>query len=270
MSERRPDSVPRGIRAMLISVFTAVLCVYVALCMALFLLQRSMLYFPQPRMPVPGTALQSLQTEVTLSVTVAGIGREAALIYFGGNAEDVGHSVPELAAAFPRHAVHALHYRGYGGSGGKPSERALVQDALALFDRLRQQHAEIVLIGRSLGSGVAVQVASQRRVAQLLLVTPFDSIENVAARHYPMFPVRWLLRDRFRSSAHAVAITAPTLIVVAEQDRVIPPVHAEALQASFPPGVARLERIAGADHNNVSRHPRYWQLLTEAVGSAPG
>lgn len=267
---RTPDSAPgsKPVASLLSSLLIILALAYAGLCLLLFVLQRSMLYFPQPRTPVPGTQVWTLQTEVPLWVTAAGVGREAALIYFGGNAEDVGHSVPDLAAAFPRHAVHALHYRGYGGSGGEPSERALVRDALALFDQLAQRHAEIVLVGRSLGSGVAVQVASQRRIAQLILVTPFDSIENVAARHYPMFPVRWLLRDRFRSAAHAAAIEAPTLIVVAAQDRVIPPAHAEALQASFPPGVARLQRIEAADHNDISLHQRYWQLLVEAAGAA--
>ncbi|MCU0755718.1 MAG: lysophospholipase [Xanthomonadales bacterium] len=250
------------------SLLLTMLLIYAGLCLALYLMQRSMLYFPQARSAVPGTEVMRLQTEVELVVTVAGRERPSALIYLGGNAEDVGQSVPELAAAFPTHAIHALHYRGYGGSGGAPSEAALVGDALALFDQLQPRYADLVLIGRSLGSGVAVQVASQRKVASLVLVTPFDSVENVAARHYPIFPVRWLLHDRFRSWQHAAAIEAPTLIVVAEQDRVIPPSHAEALRQHFPPGVARLETIPGADHNDLSLHPRYWSLLGEWVAAA--
>lgn len=250
------------------SLLLILLLSYAGLCLALFLMQRSMLYFPQPRSAVPGTELLRLQTEVELVVTVAGRGQPSALIYLGGNAEDVGQSVPELAVAFPTHAIHALHYRGYGGSGGAPSEAALVGDALALVDQLQPYYAELVLIGRSLGSGVAVQVASQRPIVGLILVTPFDSVENVAVRHYPIFPVRWLLRDRFRSWQHTATIEAPTLIVVAEQDRVIPPAHAEALRQHFPPGVARLETLPGADHNDLTLHPRYWPLLREWMAAA--
>lgn len=250
-----------GLRGMLIGLVVTLLSVYALLCLALFLMQRSMLYFPQPAGTVPGTEVLRLQTEVELQVRVAGTGREAALIYFGGNAEDVSFSAIELADAFPSRRIYAMHYRGYGGSGGQPGERALVRDALALFDRLRPQYADLVVVGRSLGSGVAVQVASQRPVERLVLVTPFDSLENVAARHYPIFPVRWLLRDRFRSFEHAAAIRAPTLIIAAGRDRVIPPAHAEALRAHFPPGVARLETLPGADHNDLSMDPRYAALL---------
>jgi pimeloyl-ACP methyl ester carboxylesterase len=250
------------------SLLLTLLLSYAGLCLALNLMQRSMLYFPQPRSEVPGTELMRLQTEVELLVTVAGRARPSALIYLGGNAEDVGQSVPELAAAFPTHAIHALHYRGYGGSGGAPSEAALVGDALALVDQLQPRYAEFVLVGRSLGSGVAVQVASQRQVARLILLTPYDSLDNVAARHYPIFPVRWLLRDRFRSWQHAAVIQAPTLIVAAEQDQVIPPAHAEALHQHFPPGVARLETLAGADHNDLTLHPRYSPLLREWMAAA--
>lgn len=258
-----------GLRSLVMSLLLTLLLGYAGLCLALFLMQRSMLYFPQPRAEVPGTVVSRLQTEVEIKVTVAGAERASALIYLGGNAEDVGQSVPELAAAFPGHAIHALHYRGYGGSGGQPGEAALVTDALALHDQLRERHDGIVLVGRSLGSGVAVQVAGQRPIDHLILVTPFDSIENVAARHYPMFPVRWLLRDRFRSWQHAPAIRAPTLILVAERDRVIPPAHAEALLAHFPPGVARLEVIRGADHNDLSLRPQYWTLLQRSLTDHP-
>lgn len=251
---------------MLISVLLTLLSIYALLCLALFLMQRSMLYFPQPASAVPGTEVFRLQTEVELQVRVAGGGRESALIYFGGNAEDVGYSALELAETFPSRTIYALHYRGYGGSGGQPSERALVLDALALFDRLRPQYTDLVVVGRSLGSGVAVQVASQRPVERLILVTPFDSLERVAAHHYPIFPVRWLLRDRFRSFEHAPAIRAPTLIIAAGRDRVIPPAHADALHRHFPPGVAHLETLAGADHNDISLDPRYAVLLRGPAG----
>ena len=94
-------------------------------------------------------------------------------------------ALPGLADAFPDHALYLLHYPGYGGAPGKPSEAAIAADALALFDRVAPQHPRVVVIGRSLGSGVAVQVASARPVARLVLVTPYDSLEEIAAKHVP-------------------------------------------------------------------------------------
>jgi uncharacterized protein len=180
-----------------------------------------------------------------------------ALLYFGGNAENVAWSLPEFAGVFPEHSLYLLHYRGYGESTGKPSERAIHADALALFDRVHAAHPEVVVVGRSLGAAVAVRLASLRPVDRLVLVTPFDSLARIAARHYPFFPVRWLLKDRYEAWRDAQRVSAPTLLLVAEHDEIAPRVHAEALFAQFPPGVARLEVVAGAGHNTISDSLEY-------------
>jgi len=184
-----------------------------------------------------------------------------AVVYFGGNAEDVNFSLPGLAAAFPKHAIYLMHYRGYGGSTGKPSEDALVADALALLDRVRSEHINVVVIGRSLGSGVAVHLASLRPVARLILVTPYDSLVGLAANQFPLFPVHWLLLDKFESWRYAAQVNVPTLIVAADRDEVIPRTSTEALYARFHSGVATLRVVAGASHNTISESPEYVPLL---------
>lgn len=242
---------------------------YVALCVLLFVAQRSMIYYPQPRGPaVPGTTTLALERDdgVRVEVTLRPRSRGApAVLYFGGNAETVTWSLPELDAAFPDHALYLMHYRGYGGSGGKPSEAALVGDAIALHERVRSEHrgGDIVVVGRSLGSGVAVQLAARRPrdVARLVLVTPYDSLVALAARFYPIFPVRWLLLDRYDSARHAPAVTAPTLVVAAEHDEVIPREHAEALAARFRAGVATLRVVPGTGHDTISESPEYLRAL---------
>lgn len=184
-----------------------------------------------------------------------------ALVYLGGNAEDVSASLPLLNVAFPDHALYLLHYRGYLGSTGKPTEKALVADALALFDRVAAEHREVVVIGRSLGTGIAVQVASQRPVARLVLVTPYDSLQALGARHFPYFPVRWLLRDKYESGLYAPRVTAPTLLLVAEHDEIIPFDSSERLLARFPQGVARMEVLRGTGHNTISDAAGYIPAL---------
>jgi pimeloyl-ACP methyl ester carboxylesterase len=235
---------------------------YLALCALLFFFQRSLIYFPQPRTLMPGTETLRLETEAgPVLVTVRRGAGPQALIYFGGNAEDVSWSVPTLAAAFPEHSLYLLHYRGYGGSAGTPSQAALFADALALHERVRSQHAQITVVGRSLGSGVAVFLASQRPVARLVLVTPYDSIQALAAQHFPLFPIRWLLRDKFESGLYASQVPAPTLLLAAEHDEVISLASTRALLAHFPQGVARMEIIAGQDHNSISESAAYVPLL---------
>ena len=235
---------------------------YLGLCAVLFLFQRSLIYFPQPRSAGKTVPTMILAVDgAELIITVRQHAGPHALIYFGGNAEDVSYSLPSFATAFPDYALYLAHYRGYGGSSGKPSEAALVADALALFDKVRTDHEQVVVVGRSLGSGVAVQLASQRAVERLVLVTPYDSIQELAARQFRYFPVRWLLRDKFESWKYAPEITVPTLLIAAEQDEVIPLGSSESLFKHFRHGVAAFKVIAGTGHNTVSESPDYLPQL---------
>src|SRR5687768_14271842 len=117
-----------------------------------------------------------------------------------------------------------IDYRGYGSSGGAPSERHLVADALLWHDYATRNLGarSVAVFGRSLGSGVAVQLAAARAVAGIVLVAPYDSLTSVARHYYPYLPVSWMLRHRFDSLAHAPSLTAPLLCLVAERDEVIP------------------------------------------------
>jgi uncharacterized protein len=241
--------------------FVAVL--FAGLCVAVFVFQRSLIYFPQPRSNQAGITLMTLRTSTgtVLVSTRPHVGPDA-LIYFGGNAEDVSQNMPDFTAAFPNYAIYLLHYPGYGGSSGHPSERAIVTAALALFDRIHAEHSNVVVIGRSLGSGVAVHLASERPVARLVLVTPFDSLGDVAAEHYPFLPVRWLLRDKFESWRYAPQVTAPTRIIVAEQDEVIPRTSTDRLRTRFKGGIAAWVVVPGVGHNSISDSPDYLPLLS--------
>ena len=242
-----------------------VVFVYVAACAALFFWQRALIYFPQPRSDSKLAPTMSLTTDAgSVLVTTREIVGADALIYFGGNAEDVLYNLPGLAKEFPGHAIYLLHYRGYGGSAGKPSEAAIISDALMLFDKVQSAHQDIVVVGRSLGSGVAVRVASMRPVRRLVLVTPYDSIQELAARQFSYFPVRWLLQDKFESWRYAPQVTAPTLLLAAEHDEVIPRASTEALLSRFGAGVASLKIVAGAGHNTISDDASYLPLLRVA------
>jgi pimeloyl-ACP methyl ester carboxylesterase len=246
----------------MVTLVAVVALVYIGLCGVLFLYQRNLIYFPQPRSPGSGATTLTLPADgAQVLVTASQRSGPNALLYFGGNAEDVSYSLPSLSTAFPDYAVYLLHYRGYGGSSGKPSEAALFADALALFDKVRIEHQDIVVVGRSLGSGVAVHLASLRPVARLVLVTPYDSLQELAAQQFPYFPVRWLLLDKFESWRYAQQVAAPTLVVAAEHDEVIPRTSTEALYKRFRTGVASFKVVAGTSHNTISESPEYMPLL---------
>ena len=199
--------------------------------------------------------------DATLKVWHVGRGSEHAILYFGGNAEDVAWNIESFAALFPSSDVYLVNYRGYGGSSGSPSEAALFDDAEVIFDSIRDDHVRISVIGRSLGSGVAVHIASVRDVHKLVLVTPYDSVASVAKTRFAVFPVSLLLKDKFDSLSKAAAIDAPTMILLAERDHVIPHGHSQRLLTAFPPGDVRLRTIQGTTHDSIVAAEEYRRAL---------
>lgn len=246
----------RRLRVVLL-LFLVAAGLYAGLCLLMFLTQRSQIYFPVRESAAPGATPFLFDVEgAKIKVWAVERPGRAALLYFGGNAEDVGASIGTFAAKLPQHSLYFVNYRGYGGSTGRPSEGALVADAIALYDELRSRHAEVSVLGRSLGSGVAVQLASRRDIKRLALVTPFDSLAKVAQAHFRWIPVGMLMLDRFDSADRAPAIAAETLVVIAEADEIVPRANSEALVHAFKsrPRVVVLE---GAGHNDIDLDPRY-------------
>jgi len=182
-------------------------------------------------------------------------------LYFGGNAEVVSGSLPTMANAFPDHSIYGMHYRGYAGSAGSPTEAALREDALALYDRVVREHPDVIVVGRSLGSGVAVWLASQRRASRLILITPFNSLLELAATQLRFLPIKWLLLDKFESWRYAPMVATRTLIVEAERDEVIPNSSTQALMMHFRPDLVSLKVLRGVGHNTISYHPDYVPAL---------
>lgn len=250
----------------ILSILAVLAALYVAICVALLVFQRSLIYFPQPlAISQPDTLLRLPVDDGEVLVSVRPHAGPNALIYFGGNAEDVSRNLAEFSQAFPEHALYLLHYRGFAGSAGSPSEEAIQRDALALFDRVHAAHPRTVVMGRSLGTGVAIRLASQRPASRLLLITPFDSLQTIAARQFPFLPIKWLLKDKFESSTYAARIKVPTLLIAAEQDEIIPRSSTEALYRHFAPGVATLKVIPDKGHNSISESPAYLPLLRAAM-----
>jgi len=238
--------------------------VYAALCAFLFATQRSQIYFRTPESSAPGaTPLWLDSGGVRLKVWVVERPGPRAVVYFGGNAEDVAMSLPELDATCPGQSLYLLNYRGYGGSEGAPTEAGLYADALVLFDHVRARHPQVSLVGRSLGSAVAVQLASQREVDRLVLITPFDSFVSVGRAHFPILPIDLLLRDRYEAASHAPAVRAPVLAIVAGNDEIIPRASAAALLGAFSLGQVQPLILEGAMHNDVSFAPGYAAAIRE-------
>lgn len=185
------------------------------------------------------------------------------IIYFGGNAEDISEQIFEFEH-LKGWAVLLMNYRGYGLSQGNPSQKNLFDDALSIYDLIAGRDdvdaSRIVAMGRSLGSGVAVHLASRRPLAGVILVSPYNSIRNVAQKIYPFAPVSLLLRHPFDSETIAPSVKTPMLALIAADDSTIPRLHSEKLIGKWGGKVVR-KIFDGADHNTIQLAPGYWQNI---------
>ena len=246
------------------SILTTVLLVYIGLGAYLYVAQRSFIYFPTPESR--NVAADDLRLEfdgATVQVWRMAAANEDAVIYFGGNAEDVALNIGQFSMIFPNKAIYLVNYRGYGASTGSPSESVISADAQAVFDHVSQSHGNVSVIGRSLGSGVATMLAATRNVKRLVLITPYDSIVKVAQSAYPIYPVSVMLKDRYDSLSHADSISIPTLMLIAERDEFIPMKSSRSLAAALDPSMTTVFVIGSARHNTIQNFEQYTAALAE-------
>ena len=239
---------------------------YVIGCTILFVYQRSILYAPTRLPGVAEAFIERLSVdEAELALSVHNGAGPHAIIYFGGNGEEVSARLDALILSFPNHGIYLQHYRGYGGSTGEPSEEVLHADAQLVYDLVKSRYDNIVVMGRSLGTGVAIRLAAANPASHLVLISPYDSILNVARRRFPLMPMKLLLLDEFQSIRYAPEIQMPVLIIKAETDRIIPHAHTDALLDTFAPGITRTVTIQGAGHNTIWAFEKTYMELAEFI-----
>ena len=236
---------------------------YLAAATALYFCQRAFIYHPgYTRVPASETDFSLVHDGLTLRGWVVNPGRSRAVLYFGGNADAIQTVRPKLEQWLPDLTFYLLAYRGYGASEGSPSEAALFGDALALYDYAKPRHQAIDALGRSLGTGVAIYLASQRPLERLALVTPFDSILNGARKIFPMFPVAWLVKDKYESWRYAPQVHCPVLALAAENDHVIPAGSTRRIVAALPE-VKKFMVIPDVGHGDIVDSQAYAEALIE-------
>ena len=249
----------------MLSTGLVLLDVLAALLGVVWLLQRRLIYFPDPAVPPPGSALPGGQ-EITLEtadglalcawyVAPAVADRGIAVLVMPGNAGSRALRAPlarRLAAK--GFAVLLLDYRGYGGNPGSPSEEGLISDARAARAYLLGHGVpagRLIYFGESLGAAVATRLAAEQPPGGLVLRSPFTSLADVGARHYPLLPVRLLLRDRFPVAELIGQVRVPIAVVYGTADMVVPPEQSAAVAAAAG-GEVRVVEVAGADHNDAA------------------
>lgn len=232
---------------------------YLGVAAVLYFTQRQLLYRPDitvAALPaaLPGVVAKQIVTadhETLNAWLVPPAAGKPLLLYLHGNAGNLTGRTARFAALTAQGAgLLAIDWRGYGGSTGSPSETGLMRDAEAAYAAalaIVGTPKRIVIVGESLGSGLAVALASRFESAGLILDAPYSSILDVAADRYWMFPVGLLLVDQFRSDLKIKDIRAPLLIMHGDQDRVVPIRFGEKLFA-LAPQPKEFIRVPGRGH----------------------
>jgi fermentation-respiration switch protein FrsA (DUF1100 family) len=226
---------------------------------ALWLAQRRLIYLPSGQPGAAPVGWSSVTFSTGDGLQLAGwfhspVADAAIVIVFNGNAGNRSDRIElgsRLAAAGL--GVVLFDYRGYGDNPGAPSEEGLAADASAVGDWVADHHPgrPVGYFGESLGAAVAVRLATERPPAALVLRSPFTSLADVAAVHYPFLPVRGLLWDAYPSIDRIAEVSSPLVIVAGSADSIVPPEQSRSIYEAAPGSKSWL-LIDGADHNDLA------------------
>lgn len=262
----------KGLRPVL-TAFAIVAGLYIVLAALLFATQRNFIY------PAPGgegfvpAGIERVAYRTSDGLTLHAGYRSAkgdlpTILYFHGNGADWQSSVIATERLVSQgYGLLAAEYRGYRGNTGRPSEPGLYHDGRAAIAFLRSRGADdeaIVLVGNSIGSGVATQMATEIRPRALVLISPFSSLSQLVAEQVRWLPTAILLLDRFENDRKIAAVGAPVLVLHGDADTLIPVEHAHALAAANPS--IELVILAGYGHD-LAWQPAAEDRIARFVGA---
>jgi pimeloyl-ACP methyl ester carboxylesterase len=188
------------------------------------------------------------------------------LLGFAGNAWNAQDAATYLHELYPDEEVVAFHYRGYAPSTGSPSGEALVADAPLVFDAAvkRVKPKRTIAVGFSIGSGIAANLASARKVTGIILVTPFDSLKLVAQAMFPWLPIGPFFQHEIDAASALERSKVPVAIIAAQHDEIVPAERTAALRKRV--GNLVYDRtIKGAGHNDIYARSDFHAAMREAL-----
>ena len=257
-----------------------IVLVYAGICALLYFNQDELLFHPQPTSKQEIAEIIKTYPEFdTLCFTMKDGNRTYGFIskdtlkeklplvlYFGGNAEEVSH-LADYKTYFPHTIMVMVNYRGFGLSKGIVSEKTMFSDALEAYDKLITNPEiaadKVIVIGRSIGTGVATYLSSQRKTKATVLITPYENMIDVAFEKYPFVPIGLLIKHPFESDKYAKNISTPVLSLISKNDEVIPKHHAYNLMSVWKGKTAVLE--VEEDHNSIMNNEAVWQRIEAFV-----
>jgi pimeloyl-ACP methyl ester carboxylesterase len=263
-----------ALRKIVLGASGGLILAYAGLCIFGHFAYRTLLYpAPPPApMPVPPAArlIERRAADGAMARALEFPPRDPSartVVFFHSNGDTVANELP-LAEDLRRRGLGVVlaEYRGYGLSrdAGLPDEAGLYEDGRAVLDAIEEQGTgadRVVLLGVSLGTGVAAELARQGRAAALILVSPFTSVTAMARRTVPLLPAAWLCPDRFDTLSKASGIHMPTLVIHGENDEYVPLEMGRAVARAIPGAVLRV--VAGGRHTDLLVNT--WPSVVDAI-----
>ncbi len=248
----------------------ALAVVYLVICLAVYGFQEKLIYLP----PADNREAAMVPEENRISFDVNGItlsgvfqfadNSKPTLVYFGGNAEDVVLNYSSFKENFNVN-FFAINYRGYAGNPGRPTSKAILLDSENLLLQIRERFQipqnKLVLMGRSLGSGIASQLITTTDVVAIILITPFDSLLSLAKTMMPLLPVSLLLKHHLDTVEQAKNAKIPLLVIAAEQDQIIPYEGLKKVFDQWQYEDKKFVLIKSADHNSLDNNVDYYEVI---------
>jgi alpha/beta superfamily hydrolase len=247
-------------------VILSLVFIYAGALLYIYLTQDSQVFNPSAidkKEPVKLKNVEHISFEMENDVVLKGIHKKTnnspLLIYFGGNADDATRIVLHVKGF----EIIAFNYRGFVNSGGKPSEKNIFSDSLKIFDKYAK-NKEVIVMGRSLGTGVATYVASKRDVRGLILITPYDSIVSIGKKMYPYFPIETLSNHKFESVKYMLDVKAKVGLIEVEGDDVIPKYHFDKLKEKVLNLALHVE-LKDTTHGDVLQHSNFEKTVRKMI-----
>jgi predicted alpha/beta-fold hydrolase len=244
---------------------------YLGAAFYLYITQDSKIFRPdliETDEPVVLENTKQISFRVEDDVTLDGVYKKSEnenvplIIYFGGNSDDATRILLHVKS-LKSFDIVAFNYRGFVKSTGKPSQTALFSDALKIYDKYGKNR-KVILVGRSLGTGVATYLASKRDIKGLILITPYDSIASIGQKMYPFLPVKLLSKHKFESVKYMLDVKAPVGLIEVENDETIAKYHFDKLKEKVQNLALHVE-LKNTTHGDVLNHPDFEKTIKQMI-----
>ncbi len=182
------------------------------------------------------------------------------VLYFGGNAENSKCFINNISSKLKGYNFISFNYPGYLKSEGKSSEKTILKYALEIYNKYKAP----IVMGRSLGTAIATYVASKENIKSLILITPLDSILNIAKSKFPYLPVSYILKHKFQADIWMQNVQANVAVILVENENIIPKKSIENILSKIK-NLKYKDTIKGANHSNLYNYPQTIKVLQKAL-----